>query len=67
MDKYSSTDEALSEICRAIYALDKEEEFNACAKPRFDPDKHIVLTKAMVEDLFKKRYKAQSSFPDLNL
>ena len=67
MEKYNSPEEALSEICRAIYALDKEEEFNASAKPEFDANKHAALTKAMMEDLFKKRYKAQSSFPDLNL
>jgi hypothetical protein len=67
MEKYNSPEDALCEICRAIYALDKEEEFNACTKPEFDPNKHIILTKAMVEDLFKRRYKAQSSFPGLSL
>jgi hypothetical protein len=67
MENYNSPEAALSEICRAIYALDKEEEFNASTKPGFDPDEHVILTKAMVVDLFKMRYKAISTFPNLKL
>jgi hypothetical protein len=67
MNKYNSTEEALGDICRAIYILNKEAEFNASKTPEFNPNKHVILNKAMVEELCTKRDIAKSSFVNLEL
>ena len=65
MDKYNSVEDALREICRNIYILDKEAEFNESTKPVFNASKHVILTKTQVEELFSLRNKATRSFTNL--